>query len=135
MNNQVTVAALLCELRQNIAENKYAVPWDASAKARAEFLIQELARRGHPDSQVDLLIEQANLDAIHISTNQQLLNEIHVSSGFARFGGVSMRDLHVHQLIVDELVRRGVSKERISIAAETGEQDGIAIAASMSRGG
>lgn len=131
-DDATTIAAMLWELRQNIAENKYNVPWDEVAHARAKFLIDELVRRGRPDSQIDELIDQANLDAIKVSTDEQLLGEVEASCCFARYGGASMRDLNFRQLVVDELVLRGVAKERIYAAAETGAQEGLEIAASMS---
>jgi len=127
----VTTASLFCELRDNIAENKYVLPWDPAAQTRAAFLIDELARRGRPDCQIDDLIEQANLDAIKRATDEQLLQEVRLASGFFVFAGVSLRDVCNLERIIDELLLRGRSVEEISAAVHKGNEEGKEIAEEM----
>lgn len=132
MNNPITIASLLCELRENIAANKYALPWDPGAQARAAFVIDELARRGRPDDQIDALIEQGNLDALKRASDEQLLNEVRIASSFFVFAGVSLRDICNRERIIDELLLRGCSVDDISAALHKGNEEGKQIAAEMS---
>ena len=130
MNELPSTASLVCELRSNIAENKYAVPWNQVAKTRADCIINELVRRGRPNWQINGTIEHANMDAIKISSDEQLLDEVWAACCFAQYGGPSLRELYSGQLIIDELLLRGVTEESIARAVNTGTHDGQEIAAS-----
>ncbi len=124
MNVNTKNAALVCELRQNMAENIYTTPWNPKAQARFNFLIEELGRRGFPDSRIDEVIEQGRLDALKVSTDEQLLNEVEVSLYVFTAGGESSRETFARIQVIDELSSRGVSDERISAAAEKGREAG-----------
>ena len=107
-----------------MAENIYTTPWNPKAQARFNFLIEELGRRGFPDSRIDEVIEQGRLDALKVSTDEQLLNEVEVSLYVFTAGGESSRETFARIQVIDELSSRGVSDERISAAAEKGREAG-----------